>query len=313
MQLRAAPEAELPLAASPCHHAACLCLPRRVRRVIYPPSADLCIAPASCLPQTFCVRLTLALATLLATVCLLGFSLWYWTVGEEGLDFWREFALLTSWALFLTIVYGLLTSAVVLQELWGRPAYACCRGCRNPCATWGYMDTSFRVSANVHMWPTVFRCGCAPCEAPPQASSCPARDAAAARAVLAGHAPPLISPRTPPLPPCRLPARSINLVVLILFWSGASEANILASGNIAAHLLFPFLLLHACLYHIPVAPLGFLSALVTGALYLLVTGIYTLANRGVGPYEPGSKILNWQTGLTVRVAPARAPSTASSA
>jgi hypothetical protein len=93
-------------------------------------------------------------------------------------------------------------------------------------------------------------------------------------------------------------------VVLILFWSGASEANILASGNIAAHLLFPFLLLHAALYYIPVAPLGFLSALVTGALYLLVTGIYTLANKGVGPYEPGSKILNWQTGLTVRGPPA---------
>lgn len=36
----------------------------------------------------------------------------------------------------------------------------------------------------------------------------------------------------------------------------------------------------------------------TGLLYCLVTGIYTLGNKGVGPYEPTSTIMNWQNGLT---------------
>ncbi len=101
---------------------------------------------------------------------------------------------------------------------------------------------------------------------------------------------------TPPPPPP--PPRSINLIVLILFWSGASSERVLAAGNIPAHLLWPFLVVHACLYHIPVPPYGFISSLVTGAIYLLVTGVYTLGNGGVGPYEPESEILNWQTGLT---------------
>ena len=118
----------------------------------------------------------------------------------------------------------------------------CCCG-----AVFGYWDTSFRVSANVHMLPTVF---------------------------------------------------CLSACVSILFWSGASKQSILASGAIPAHIIFLFICFHVFLYRVTVAPCGIVSPLVTGLLYLFVTGIYTLGNGGVGPYEPESDILNWQTGLT---------------
>jgi hypothetical protein len=93
-------------------------------------------------------------------------------------------------------------------------------------------------------------------------------------------------------------AFSFSLIALILFWSGANSQQILSEGAIPAHIIFPFLLIHLFLYRIPVPLLGFLPTIVTGLLYIAVTGIYTLGNKGVGPYEPQSPIMNWQTGET---------------
>ena len=143
--------------ASPCHHAGCSCLPLQVQRVCTPPRGDLVIGVARCLPQTLAFRCALAVCTLLATLGLGAFSLWYWFNSANDTSFWLKFARLTDWALFLTLVYGLLTSAVVLQECCCGRRAAACGTCRNPCASWSYIDTSFRVSANVHMWPVVFR------------------------------------------------------------------------------------------------------------------------------------------------------------
>jgi hypothetical protein len=86
--------------------------------------------------------------------------------------------------------------------------------------------------------------------------------------------------------------------VLIGFWSTSTDSQILASGNIPAHLIFVALIFHLFLYHIPVSPFGWIPPIFTGLLYCLVTGIYTLGNNGEGPYEPESTVMNWQNGLT---------------
>jgi len=90
---------------------------------------------------------------------------------------------------------------------------------------------------------------------------------------------------------------AFNAVVLILFFSGATGEQLLSRGAIPAHLIFVACLFHAALYRIPVSPLCFFPSIVTGLLYLAVTGVYTLANSGQGPYYP-NRILDWQTGVT---------------
>jgi hypothetical protein len=270
--------AENPLT-SPCHNSPCCCtLPGPLHRVIYPPRSDLEIGVSSFLPQTRATRRVLAWCTAAFAVILLAFSIWFWLDEDKGnnsnsdnksFSFWLSLAQLTSWSLFLSIVFYILTAIIVLKEEYCMNNSCFCG------SHFGYMNTSLRVSANVHMWPTVF---------------------------------------------------CISALTLIFFWSGASAEDINDPGAIPAHILFVFLLMcvfvsirthafasmptlplltpspsphsHAFLYRIPVAALGFASTLVTLLLYALVTGIYTLANNGVGPYEPGSKVMNWQTGLT---------------
>jgi hypothetical protein len=238
----AAPAAPAHALSSPCHlTSSCTrLLPHELARLLYPPQADLTIGVASYLPQSHAFRRGLAWCTLLASLALLAFSLWFWFTPANMGSFWRMLAQLTNWALFLTFVYGLLTAFIVLQEEYFARALG---------TPWGFTSVSFRVSANVHLWPAVF---------------------------------------------------ALNAVVVILFWSGASQQSVLSTGAIPAHLIFPLVLIHAALYAIPVLALGFIPVLVTGLLYLLVTGIYTAANGGQGPYAPSS-LLNWQTGLTAAV------------
>ena len=134
---------------SPCHHlSSCTrLLPPEVARLLYPPQGDLTIGVASYLPQTPACRRSLAWGTLLASLALLAFSLWFWFTPANVGSFWRMLAQLTNWALFLTFVYGLLTAVIVLQEEYFP---------RRLGTPWGFWNVSLRVSANVHLWPAVF-------------------------------------------------------------------------------------------------------------------------------------------------------------
>ena len=85
-------------------------------------------------------------------------------------------------------------------------------------------------------------------------------------------------------------------MTLILFWSGASDTAITSAGNIPAHLEFVALLFHLALARSYVPAIAVLSPIVTGLLYLLVNGIYTLASQ-----KPVYSVFTWKNGNTAAV------------
>ena len=215
-------------------------LSKEIWRVLKPPHSDLEIETV--FPRGSQRELVTISLTLIATLAYLGFTLWYWFQSEmTPASFWLQIALLTNWGLLLCIVLGSLTSYICMQQHFTK---------RYSTAADPWWEKSFRISNNVHMWPTVF---------------------------------------------------TLQAVILIGFYSTSSTSTILESGNIPAHLTFPFLCIHLFFYRIPVQPAGFLPPIVTGIIYCIVAGIYTLSNGGVGSYEPESQAMNFQNGTTPAV------------
>lgn len=139
-----------------------------------------------------------------------------------------------------------------------------------------------------------------------RAQPCGAHDGAVVR----------VAPLPPPLPPqqqspSRAPLRLrlfaialhdtavvLAAVVTVLFWAGATGAGLGSGASLAStlikHALYCALVCgDLALTRAPTRPWGVLRPLALGAVYVAATGVYALA-RKEGPYEPGSKALNWR-------------------
>lgn len=117
---------------------------RNIRRSIIPLDEDLTLSPVC---GGRCGALVIPLLTLLGTMGLTAFSAWYWTYEDLGSNFWRQVALLTNWGLLLCIILGFEVSLIAL-----------CGFCRPRTVLRPYplICKCARISANVHLWPTVF-------------------------------------------------------------------------------------------------------------------------------------------------------------
>jgi hypothetical protein len=117
---------------------------RNFRRSIIPLEDDLLLTPVC---GGRCGALVIPIITLLGTCALLAFSLWFWLGTGDDLDFWRQVALLTNWGLLLCIILGFEVALI------GLVGFSCPRTAIRP---YPLICRCARISANVHLWTTVF-------------------------------------------------------------------------------------------------------------------------------------------------------------